>query len=160
MRLSGWSRSRSAATRRSGRHRQIHRPPVARQDLDHRARTTLPVEPQEALRSLREALSAGQVFGEPVERDGVTVIPAATVIGGGGGGGGSKGSGKRETDAGEPTTGAGMGLGLAAWPAGAFEIHEGRVAWRPTLDITRILLSALGVGLVLGMGLITTRHRS
>ncbi len=53
-----------------------------------------------------------------------------------------------------------MGLGLAAWPAGAFEIHEGRVAWRPTLDITRILLSALGVGLVLGVGLITTRHRS
>ena len=29
------------------------------------------------------------------------------------------------------------------------------MAWRPTLDITRILLSALGVGLVLGMGLIT-----
>ena len=130
------------------------------QDPDHRARTSLSVKPQEALRSLREALSARQVFGERVERDGVTVIPAATVIGGRGGGGGSRGSGEGDADAGEPASGAGMGLGLVAWPSGAFEIREGRAAWRPTLDITRILLAALGVGLALGMALITTRHRS
>jgi uncharacterized spore protein YtfJ len=118
------------------------------------------MEPQEAFRSVREALSARQVFGEPVASDGVTMIPAATVIGGGGGGAGSKGSGEGDAGAGEPPTGAGMGLGLVAWPSGAFEIREGRVAWRPTLDVTRILLSALGVGLVLGMALITTRRDS
>ena len=49
-----------------------------------------------------------------------------------------------------------MGLGLAAWPSGAFEIREGGATWRPTLDITRILLAALGVGLALGMALITS----
>ena len=33
---------------------------------------------RELTKGVREALSARQVFGEPVERDGVTVIPAAT----------------------------------------------------------------------------------
>ena len=46
------------------------------------------MDPSELLKGARDALSVHQVFGEPVERDGVTIIPAATVIGGGGGGGG------------------------------------------------------------------------
>jgi hypothetical protein len=118
------------------------------------------VEPKEAFRSVREGLSARQVFGEPVARDGVTVIPAATVIGAGGGGGGSNRSGKGDAGAGEPATGAGMGFGLVAWASGAFEIREGGVVWRPTLDVTRTLLAALGVVLVLGMAILTRRHRS
>ncbi len=118
------------------------------------------MEPQEAFRSLREALSARQVFGEPVERDGVTVIPAATVIGAGGGGGGSKGSEEGDAGAGKPDTGAGMGVGLVAWASGAFEIGEGRVTWRPTVDVTRILLASLGVALVLGLATLTARQRS
>jgi hypothetical protein len=113
------------------------------------------VEPQEAFRSVREALSARQVFGEPVERDGVTVIPAATVIGGGGGGGGTKGPGEGDAGADEAATGAGMGFALVGWASGAFEIREGRVAWRPTLDVTRILLAGLGVALVAGLGILT-----
>jgi hypothetical protein len=111
------------------------------------------VKPQEAFRSARKAVSARQVFGEPVERDGVTVIPAATVIGGGGGGGGS-GSGEGDADGGEPTTGAGMGFAMVGWASGAFEIREGRVTWRPTLDVTRILLAALGVALAGGLAII------
>jgi uncharacterized spore protein YtfJ len=118
------------------------------------------VEPKEAFRSVREGLSARQVFGEPVVRDGVTVIPAATVIGAGGGGGGSRGSGKGDAGADDPDTGAGMGLGLVAWASGAFEIREDGVAWRPTLDVTRILFAALGVVLILGMATLTARHRS
>lgn len=113
------------------------------------------MEPKEALGSVRDTLSARQVFGEPVERDGVTVIPAATVIGTGGGGGGSKSSG----DGDEPVTGAGMGVGLFAWPSGAFEIREDRVTWRPTLDFTRILLAALGVVTALGLGGLAALHR-
>jgi hypothetical protein len=128
-------------------------------DLGSGARTTLLVEPQQAFRSVREALSARQVFGEPVERDGVTVIPAATVIGGGGGGGGIRGPGGDDASGGEPTTGAGMGFALVSWASGAFEIREGRVAWRPTLDITRILLAAQGVGLVLGVAILTVLGR-
>jgi len=117
------------------------------------------MEPQEAFRSAREALSARQVFGEPVERDGVTVIPAATMIGGGGGGGGIRGSEGDDASDGEPTTGAGMGFALVSWASGAFEIREGRVAWRPTLDVTRILLAAQGVVLVLGLAILTVLGR-
>ena len=111
---------------------------------------------------MRDALSAQRVFGEPVERDGVTVIPAATVIGGGGGGGGAggrdgNGDGQmaREGDgqAAGQGSGAGMGFGLVAWASGAFEIREGRVTWRPAVDLTRILLAAVGVALVVAKAL-------
>lgn len=129
------------------------------QDVGPGARTSLPVEPQEAFRSVREALSARQVFGEPLERDGVTVIPAATVIGGGGGGGGNKGSGGGDAGGGESATGAGMGFALVGWASGAFEVREGRVAWRPTLDVTRILLVAQGVALVLGLAILAVLGR-
>ncbi len=105
-------------------------------------------------------LSARQVFGEAEVRDGVTVIPAATVIGAGGGGGGTRGSGNGESEAREPDTGAGMGLGVIAWASGAFEIREDRVTWRPTLDVARILFAALGVVLALGMGFLATHRRS
>jgi uncharacterized spore protein YtfJ len=119
------------------------------------------VDPKEPFGSIRDALSARQVFGEPVEREGVTVIPAATVIGAGGGGGGSKEPRPDGGEADEPLKGAGMGAGLFAWPSGAFEVHEDRVVWRPTLDITRILLAALGVVLALGLGGlgVASRHR-
>ena len=61
------------------------------------------MEARELIEGVREALSVRQVFGEPVERDGVTVIPAATVIGGGGGGGGgSRAPGRHKVEAGEP----------------------------------------------------------
>jgi hypothetical protein len=136
-----------------------HRACLAK-DLAPGERTRLSVEPKEAFRSVREVLSARQVFGAPVVREDVTVIPAATVIGAGGGGGGSKASGEGDAQAPEPAIGTGMGLGVIAWASGAFEIREDRVAWRPTLDITRILLAALGVVLALGMGILTTRRRS
>jgi uncharacterized spore protein YtfJ len=61
------------------------------------------------------------VFGEPVERDGVTVIPAASVLGGGGGGGGD-GATRREEQPPEP--GGGFGFGLWGRPVGAIEISE------------------------------------
>jgi uncharacterized spore protein YtfJ len=118
------------------------------------------VEPREAFKSIREVLSYRQVFGEPLARDGVTVIPAATVIGAGGAGGGSRSSRKGDSEAPEPDTGTGMGLGVIAWPSGAFEIREDRVTWRPTLDVTRILFAALGVVLALGMGILATRRRA
>ena len=38
---------------------------------------------------LRNLVTTVTVFGEPVERNGVTVIPASMVISGGGGGAGS-----------------------------------------------------------------------
>ncbi len=38
------------------------------------------------LSMIRDSLTVSRVYGEPVERDGVTVIPAALVVAGGGGG--------------------------------------------------------------------------
>ena len=35
-----------------------------------------------------DAISVRRVYGEPYEKDGLTIIPAAKVFGGGGGGGG------------------------------------------------------------------------
>lgn len=46
------------------------------------------MDPREAITTARDAMTVRQVFGEPYERDGVTVIPAATVMGGAGSGSG------------------------------------------------------------------------
>jgi uncharacterized spore protein YtfJ len=59
----------------------------------------------EILAGAREAITVRRVFGEPVERDGVTIVPAALVRGGGGSGGDKDGNG-------------GGGFGMSAAPAG------------------------------------------
>ena len=35
------------------------------------------------------------------------------------------------------------------WPAGAFEIRDGRVTWRPAIDVTRVLVMALVLAIAL-----------
>ena len=89
---------------------------------------------QEWLGKIREAMAVESVFGEPYEKDGVTVIPGASVRGGGGGG----------TSEG----GDGGGFGVMARPAGAYVISGGRVTWQPAVDVTRIVLGAQAVALV------------
>lgn len=82
----------------------------------------------ELLRGAQDAIAAKRVYGEPVEQDGVTVIPAAAVRGGGGGGGDSENNG-------------GGGFGLMARPVGAYVIGpEGEVAWKPAIDVQRMVL--------------------
>jgi uncharacterized spore protein YtfJ len=116
------------------------------------------MDPRELIKGVREALSVRQVFGEPVERDGVTVIPAAAVIGGGGGGGGqevlqpSKEDGEAEP---QGQSGVGFGLGGMLWPAGAFEIKDDRVTWRAAIDVTRVLVLVL----VLAIAVVRARGR-
>jgi uncharacterized spore protein YtfJ len=93
----------------------------------------------ELVATTRDALTVGRVFGEPVERDGVTVIPAAVLRGGVGGGGGQDESGQR---------GEGGGFGLIARPAGAYVIKEGVVRWQPAFDLNRTLGLASTVAIV------------
>jgi uncharacterized spore protein YtfJ len=76
-----------------------------------------------------DAITARRVFGEPYEKDGVTIIPAATVAGGGGGGGGHDEAGQE---------GEGGGFGIAARPAGAYVVKDGKVRWRPAVDVNRL----------------------
>jgi uncharacterized spore protein YtfJ len=116
------------------------------------------MDPRELIKGVRESLSVRQVFGEPVERDGVTVIPAATVIGGGGGGGGEGvHQPSNEDDEAKAQGQSGLGLGFAGlmWPAGAFEIRDDRVTWRPAIDVTRVLVMVL----VLAIAVVRARGR-
>jgi len=101
------------------------------------------MDPAKSFERLREAISPRTVFSEPVERDGVTLVPAASVFGGGG-----LGVGDASPDGTKPAGGGG-GYGVAAWPAGAFEVRDGSVTWHPALDKTRIALSAVFFGYLL-----------
>jgi uncharacterized spore protein YtfJ len=86
------------------------------------------------------------VFGEPYEKDGVTVIPAARVQGGAGGGSGEDPQGQGK--------GSGSGFGMTARPVGAFIIRDGELSWRPAVDVNR---TVLGGQLVAVAALLTVR---
>jgi uncharacterized spore protein YtfJ len=90
----------------------------------------------ELVSSLRDTMTVSRVYGEPYERDGVTVIPAAAVRGGAGGGTGKKGETGEE--------GEGGGFGVNAYPAGALVIKDGTVTWQPAVDVNRIVIVVLG----------------
>lgn len=94
----------------------------------------------EVVAQARDAMTVNRVFGEPFEKNGVTVIPAASVRGGAGGGSGEgpEGTGK----------GGGTGFGLSARPAGAYVVREGQVTWQPALDLTRVVIGAQVVAVV------------
>src|SRR3989454_9237398 len=89
----------------------------------------------EVLSQTRDAMTARRVYGEPYEEEGVTVIPAANVIGGGGGGGDTEGNG-------------GGGFGMSARPAGAWVIKDGEARWRPALDLNRVIVMGQLVAIV------------
>lgn len=84
------------------------------------------------LERLREVVGVERVFGAPVERDGATVIPVATIRTGGGGGGGAGGD---EHGSG---SGEGSGFGATARPIGAYVIRGSDVSFKPALDYTRL----------------------
>lgn len=89
----------------------------------------------EMLTGVRDAMTVKQVYGDPIERDGVLVIPAAKVSGGGGGGGDSENNG-------------GGGFGIRVRPAGAWIIRNGEVSWEPAIDATRIATLGMLVAIV------------
>lgn len=77
----------------------------------------------------RDQLSVGRVFGEPIERDGMTIVPVARVMGGAGGGEGS-----------DPAQqGEGGGWGVVARPAGVYVIKGETVQWKPAVDADRVV---------------------
>jgi uncharacterized spore protein YtfJ len=92
----------------------------------------------EMWKGARDAMTVKRVYGDPVQSDGVTVVPAAAVRGGAGGGG-----------EGGPEGGGGGGFGIVARPIGAYVIRDGSVSWRPAVDVNRVLLLAAAVVLLL-----------
>ncbi len=84
----------------------------------------------DVLTTARDAVTVKRVFGEPYEKDGLTVIPAAAVRGGAGGGTGHDEKGQE---------GEGGGFGVQGRPVGAYVIRDGQVSWRPAVDPNRII---------------------
>ncbi|MFH5824344.1 spore germination protein GerW family protein [Georgenia sp. AZ-5] len=115
----------------------------------------------------REALHVRRVFGEPYERDGVTVIPVAKVMGGSGMGFGSESAGEDEPATGAAATGPGAhgpahagegsggggGFAVRARPVGVYVIKDGAVSWQPALDLNRVILSGQLLGVVVVLAL-------
>jgi uncharacterized spore protein YtfJ len=97
----------------------------------------------EAVREVVDKASAERVFGAPVSQDGLTVLPVAKVGGGGGGGGGTS-----PTKNGTDTGGAGGGVGISAKPLGVFVIKDGKVGWRPAIDINKVIVGGQIVAIV------------
>lgn len=93
----------------------------------------------EQITAARDAITVKRVYGDPYERNGVTVIPAAAVQGGGGGGSGDQPGGE---------TGGGGGFGLRARPVGAFVVRGEQVTWEPATDVTRAIIGGQFLGLV------------
>ena len=88
----------------------------------------------------RDALTVKRVYGDPYEKNGVTLIPAASVMGGGGGGEGDGGA--------TVPGGAGGGFGMIARPVGAYRIKGDEVSWVPAADTTRVIIMSEIVAVV------------
>ena len=86
----------------------------------------------ETIEQAKEAMTVRRVFGDPYEKNGVTMIPAARVQGGAGGGRGEGPEGEG--------SGRGSGFGVNARPAGAFVIRDNDVQWRPAIDVNKVIL--------------------
>jgi uncharacterized spore protein YtfJ len=95
---------------------------------------------QEVIAQARDAITVQRVFGEPYEKNGVTVIPAARVQGGAGGGDGEGPGGEGR--------GSGSGFGVNARPVGAYLIRGDEMTWQPAVDLNRIVLGAQVVAIV------------
>lgn len=109
---------------------------------------------EEVLAGARDSMTVQRVFGEPIERGGMTIIPVAKISGGGGGGGGTdeQGSG-----------GSGGGYGVSAKPVGVYVIRDGTVSWQPAVDVNRVIIGGQVVMIVLFLmlrALIKSRSKS
>ena len=98
------------------------------------------MEVNEVITQAKDTMSVKRVFGDPYEKNGLTVIPAAKVQGGAGGGDGEgpDGTGK----------GSGSGFGVNARPVGAFVIRGDDLTWRPAVDLNKVIVGGQIVAIV------------
>ena len=95
--------------------------------------TASPDDVFDSIKGTRDSLSVSRAYGDAYVLDGVTVIPVARVSGGAGGGGGEG------TDDEKSGGGFGTGFGLHVNPVGVYEVRDGRVVWKPSVDANRLL---------------------
>jgi len=99
---------------------------------------------------VQASASVRNVYGDPVNAGGRTVIPIARI--GYGFGGGRKVE-ERSEEAASPQEGSGGGAGMSARPIGALEITEAGTRFIPFIDPARLgiaLLTGLAIGLAIG----------
>ncbi len=89
----------------------------------------------EMLKGAQDALAVSRVYGEPIQKNGVTLIPAVEVMGGGGGGSDEANNG-------------GGGFGVRARPVGTWVIRGEEVVWEPAMDATKLALRGMLVAIV------------
>jgi uncharacterized spore protein YtfJ len=99
--------------------------------------------PEEILHRAGDQLSVRRVFGEPIEHDGVVVVPVSVAVGGGGGG------------TGPDEQGSGAGLGGMVRAIGVYSISNRDVRFVPAVDATALAVVGLAA---LGL-LLRTRRR-
>jgi hypothetical protein len=115
------------------------------------------MELRELISGVRDAASVKRVYGDPYEKNGLTVIPAATIRGGGGGDALAEGE--------EGESGRRGGFGMVARPSGAWIVEDGRATWKPAIDVNRVILGGQVVALtaiIVAGGIVraqTRRHR-
>jgi uncharacterized spore protein YtfJ len=97
-----------------------------------------------AIEQARDSVTVRRVYGKPIERGDVTVIPAAAVQGGAGGGSGTTPDGA----ASGPGSGSGAGWGMRARPVGAYVLRDGELSWQSALDLNRVILGGQVVAVV------------
>jgi uncharacterized spore protein YtfJ len=84
---------------------------------------------EQILDSARESLTVRRIYGDPFEKDGLTIIPAASVQGGAGGGSGREEKGQE---------GEGGGFAMVGRPVGVYIIKGDHITWRPAVDPNRL----------------------
>jgi len=93
---------------------------------------------------------AAKIFGDAVERDGVTIVPVGRIRWGFGGGGGHEKGGTEP--GGEGSSGSGGGGGATVRPIGFIEISDGRARFRRIVDpstVAAVLCTVAALGFVL-----------
>ena len=89
---------------------------------------------QEMVAKMQDAATVERVYGEPYEKDGVGVIPAARVSARGGSGAARGGEH------------SGGGFRVDAEPVGAYVIRDGQVEWQPVFDLNGVVRRGRLVG--------------
>jgi uncharacterized spore protein YtfJ len=102
--------------------------------------------PEDILARAGDQLGVRRVFGDPVEHDGVVVIPVAVAIGGGGGG------------SGPDDQGSGAGFGGIVRGIGVYALRGGEVRFIPAVDTVALTALALLLARTLSRALRHARH--
>jgi uncharacterized spore protein YtfJ len=108
---------------------------------------------RELVGGITDSSSVRRVFGVPIERDGILIIPVASIRGAFGGGEAASAAGEASAAGGAAAPAAlpaswGGGGAWSATPAGTYVLKNGEVSWVPAVDANRSVLLGHLTGIV------------